>query len=243
MYKLGLIGKKLGHSFSKRYFENLFQERDIHGSFDLIELEEINAFEAIKKQDYKGLSVTIPYKETIISYLDELDESAAAIGAVNCIHCLENGKLRGYNTDLIGFEQSLIPLISERTDIKKALVLGTGGASKAVGQVLKKLSIDFVIVSRDKAKGQLSYSEISQEILEDHFLIINCTPLGMFPEVDAAPEIAYESLTKQHLLYDLVYNPEETLFLKKGKERGATIKNGLEMLYLQAEAAWKIWNS
>ena len=243
MFKLGLIGKKLGHSFSKRYFENLFQERGIHGSFDLIELENIKEFEAIKKFDYKGLSVTIPYKESILTYLDELDESAAAIGAVNCIHFLENGKLRGYNTDLIGFEQSLIRLISERTDIKKALVLGTGGASKAVGQVLKKLSIDFVTVSRDKAKGQITYSEISREILEEHLLIINCTPLGMFPDVDTAPEIPYECLTKKYLLYDLVYNPEETLFLKKGKEKGATVKNGLEMLYLQAEAAWKIWNS
>jgi shikimate dehydrogenase len=243
MFKLGLIGKKLGHSFSKRYFENLFQERGIHGSFDLIELENIKEFESIKKLDYKGLSVTIPYKETILTYLDELDESAAAIGAVNCIHFLENGKLRGYNTDMIGFEQSLNPLISERTDIKKALVLGTGGASKAVCQVLKKLSIDFVLVSRDSEKGQLTYSEISREILEDHLLIVNCTPIGMFPDVNAAPEIPYECLTKKHLLYDLVYNPEETLFLKKGKEKGATVKNGLEMLYFQAEAAWKIWNS
>jgi shikimate dehydrogenase len=243
MYKLGLIGKKLGHSFSKRYFENLFQEKNIQGSFDLIELENISAFEAIKKENYRGLSVTIPYKESIVPFLDTLDESALAVGAVNCIHFLENGQLRGYNTDLIGFEQSLKPLISERTDIKKALVLGTGGASKAVCYVLKNLGIGYKIISRNPDKGMMSYSAVDAQLLTDYTLIVNCTPLGMFPEVNIAPEIPYEALTEKHLLFDLVYNPEETLFLKKGKESGALVKNGLEMLYLQAAAAWKIWNS
>ncbi len=240
MIKLGLIGKKLGHSFSKRFFENLFFEKQLKGSYELLELSGISEFELLKTKDFTGLNVTIPYKESVIPYLDELDETAAEIGAVNCIKFCKTGNLKGFNTDAIGFKNSLNSVLVDKK-IGKALVLGSGGAAKAVCFVLTKMNIDFLIVSRSSKAGQLTYKDLNAKLIEEHKLIINCSPLGMFPAIDGAPEIPYSALGKSHILFDLVYNPEETLFMKKGKEKGAAVCNGLDMLYGQAEAAWKIW--
>jgi len=242
MLKLGLIGKTLGHSFSKRFFENLFREKRIEGSFDLIELNEIAAFEPLKKQGFDGLSVTIPYKEAVMPFLDELAESAKAVAAVNCIEFLPDGRLCGHNTDVIGFGNTLMPLLEGRK-IDKALVLGSGGAAKAVCFVLKNLGITPIIVSRMPKANQINYKDLDKKILSEHKLIVNCSPLGTFPNVDTYPNIPYQFLSKSHILYDLVYNPEETSFMQKGKEQGALVCNGLEMLHKQAEAAWEIWKN
>jgi shikimate dehydrogenase len=243
MLKLGLIGKKLGHSFSKIFFEKLFQDEHCPGTYDLIELNDSSAFVQLKKYNYTGLNVTIPYKETVIPMLDELSAPALAVGAVNCIEFLKGGLTRGHNTDIIGFEETLIPLIKNRSDIKSALVLGSGGGAKAVCFVLKKLNISFNIVSRNPKDKWLSYKDLNQNVIADVNLIINATPLGMFPDIHSAPLIPYESINQNHILYDLVYNPEETLFIKRGREKGAVVSNGLPMLYAQARAAWKIWNN
>lgn len=238
MKTYGLIGKNISYSFSRNYFANKFKKEDIKNSqyinFDIDNLSELNN---IFNTDNFGFNVTIPYKEAIIPYLDSLDFHAEKIGAVNTIK-LENGKKIGFNTDWIGFKKSIEPLLNSHHT--KALILGTGGASKAVIYALDQLKIETLMVSR---YGEISYEDLSEEIIQNHAIIINCTPVGTFPNVDAAPEIPYHFITKNHLAYDLIYNPSETLFLKKCKEKGAVVKNGLEMLEIQAEASWKIWNS
>ncbi len=243
MKQFGLIGYPLSHSFSKGYFAEKFLKENITGcSYDIFPLEKIEDFVGLCEQ-YKnlvGLNVTIPYKEKIIPFLDELNDEAKAIGAVNTISFI-NGKKTGYNTDCFGFEMSLKPLLKQHHT--SALILGTGGASKAVEYVLKKLGITFQYVSRTKSDKSISYNEVDSLIIQHSTLIINSSPLGMYPNIEAAPEIPYNFITENHLLYDLIYNPEETQFLKEGKLRGAQTKNGLEMLYLQAEKSWKIWNA
>lgn len=244
MRKFGLIGYPLGHSFSKKYFTEKFVSEFINDTvYENHELPKIDLLPKIvaENPDLRGLNVTIPYKEAVIRYLDELSDDAREIGAVNTIK-ISSGKLKGFNTDYIGFMRSLIPLLKPAH--KKALILGTGGSSLAVKYALEKLGIECLLVSRNPfEENEISYSSITDEILQEHTLLVNTTPVGMFPDVLNAPEIPYQFLNEQHLLFDLIYNPEETLFLKNGKERGTTTKNGSEMLVLQAEEAWKIWNS
>ena len=236
----GLIGKTLVHSYSKEIQEALGRY-----TYDLISLspEEMPGF--IKLREYDGLNVTIPYKEQVIPFLDELDRDTAKIGAVNVIKIIrqQKGKVKlvGYNSDIIGFTQSIQPLLQPHH--QKALILGTGGASKAVYHGLKNLGIESIFVSRThKADDMLTYEELTPEIMAEYTIIVNCTPVGMFPKVDFCPNIPYELLTPNHLLYDLLYNPNVTLFMKKGEAQGAVVKNGLEMLLLQAFAAWEIWH-
>jgi shikimate dehydrogenase len=242
MKQFGLIGYPLGHSFSKKYFEEKFAIENLQDCvFDLFPIKEIEAFKNIitDHQNLVGLAVTIPYKETVIPFLDNITNAAKEIGAVNCI-LFEKGKTIGYNTDVIGFEKSLRPLLQPQHT--KAIILGTGGASKAVQYVLKNMGIHFLLVSRTKTNSTIMYEDISEEILKSHLLIINTTPLGMSPNEEGFPNLQYQFLTPKHLLYDLIYKPEKTLFLQKGEEQGAAIKNGFEMLVLQAEENWKIWN-
>jgi len=239
--QLGLIGKTLSHSFSKNYFAEKFEREDINDfRYDNFELTSIEEFPDLIKStpNLLGLNVTIPYKKEVMPFLDEISEEAQAVGAVNTILKKKN-KLFGYNTDVIGFQQSLEPLL--KSHHTKALILGTGGAAKAVAYVLNQLGIKFLFISRTPSENQLTYSQVDASVLESYPIVINTTPLGMYPKVDVAPGINFTSLNKQHLLYDLIYNPVETLFLQKGKARGATTKNGLQMLERQAEAAWAIW--
>ncbi|MBP7708618.1 shikimate dehydrogenase [Candidatus Pacearchaeota archaeon] len=236
--KFGLIGKKLAHSLSKKYFEDKFSKEGIKNcSYELIELSDISALlEAT--YNFNGFNVTIPYKESIIPFLDLLDADAKEIGAVNVVK-IDKGKLSGYNTDFRAFMETIKKLNLQN---EKALVLGTGGASKAVCYALKKLGIAVSTVSREK-EDSLKYEDLTEEILKSCKLIVNTTPLGMFPNINDFPNIPYNFLTKEHLLYDLTFNPVETEFLKKGKSFGAKTKNGQEMFELQAELSWKIWNS
>ena len=238
----GLTGYPLSHSFSPAYFNAKFAREGIDAQYHLFPIEHANEFPSLLKNhpEIKGLNVTIPYKEAIAPYLDELDEVAEEIGAVNCID-IRDKRTKGYNTDVIGFEKSLLPLLQPYH--KRALILGTGGASKAVGYVLGKLGIEYEKVSRQKSQSFFTYEDITPDIIKDYALIFNTTPLGMYPKNNFSPPIPYEAISSRHLLYDLIYNPEETKFLQQGKQHGATIKNGLEMLELQAEAAWKIWNN
>jgi shikimate dehydrogenase len=245
MQKYGLIGFPLGHSFSRNYFNQKFEAEKIDAQYLNFEIPTIKDFKQVLKDnpELNGLNVTIPYKEQIIPYLDELDDDAKKIGAVNVIKFTKGlfgkTKLKGYNSDIIGFKQSIEPLLNETHH--KALILGTGGASKAVFQGLKQLGIGATLVSRKAKEYCITYEEITPKIMGQYTVIVNTTPLGMFPNINACPNIPYELLTPQHLLYDLLYNPDETLFMKKGKEQGAVVKNGLEMLLLQAFAAWEIW--
>lgn len=244
MRKFGLIGKKLGHSFSKRYFTEKFAREGIAGAaYELYELPDIADFPDLLTREPKlvGLNVTVPYKEAVIPYLHGLDESAARIGAVNTIR-IENGSTKGYNTDFIGFRDTLQQFypVSESA---KALVLGTGGAAKAVWTALEERAIPYTSVSRNPAQNQLHYESITPDVLQAYTLIINTTPLGMAPDTTSVPAIPYEALTPGHYLYDLVYNPEETLFLQRGRLAGAHTINGLPMLYAQADAAWEIWTN
>lgn len=242
----GLIGWRLGHSFSQKIFSEKFAREAIADArYELFPLENIADLPDLlsKNPDLRGLNVTIPHKGTVIPFLDELDETARAVGAVNCIK-IENQKLTGFNTDVIGFEKTLDV---GRWTLEKtsALILGTGGAAKAVAFVLKKLGIAFQFVSRNPiGENQISYENLSS-LLTPHssLLIVNTTPLGMTPNVDTCPDLPFERLSPQHFVYDLIYNPAETLLLRRARERGCAVKNGLEMLHLQAEAAWKIWNS
>ncbi|MFT2007301.1 shikimate dehydrogenase family protein [Pontibacter sp. 13R65] len=244
MRKFGLIGRKLGHSFSKRYFTEKFEREGITGAaYELYELAEIPEFPELlhREPELVGLNVTVPYKEVVIPFLDELDPAAAAIGAVNTIW-VEGGKTKGYNTDFIGFKQTLeefYPVAQQG----QALVLGTGGAAKAVLAALDALGIGYKIVSRSASTSAMAYEAVDTKLLSEYQLIINTTPLGMYPATDACPPLPYESLTPAHYLYDLVYNPEQTLFMQKGAQAGAQVTNGLAMLYQQAEAAWSIWNT
>lgn len=249
----GLIGFPLIHSFSQKYFTEKFSSENISDcEFKNFSVEYVSEFKNLISQhpNLLGLSVTIPHKETIIPLLDMLDSSAKNVGAVNCVkrQKSEMGKwvTTGFNTDIFGFEKSLKPLL--KSHHTHALILGTGGASKAVAYVLDMFKIKFRYISRYNNKKNLlskilSYEELSQDIISESAIIINTTPLGMFPNVNTCPDIPYEHLSSKHLLYDLNYNPQETLFLKKGTEKGAEIKNGLEMLHFQAEQAWEIWNS
>ena len=246
MKLFGLIGYPLKHSFSEKYFNDKFRkERITDCSYKLFPLAEINQLPDIIKENPSicGLNVTIPYKESVIPYLDESDEQAKTVGAVNCIKIIkqnEKNKLIGFNTDIIGFEDSLKPVL--KTWHRQAIILGTGGGAKAVAYVLRKLGISFKYVSRNPGNSDtIGYPEINKQIIQDHLLIINTTPLGMFPNTGAFPQIPYGQLGRRHLLFDLIYNPELTLFLQKGKKQGATIKNGLEMLHIQAEKSWEIW--
>ncbi len=239
----GLIGKNIAYSFSRGYFKEKFLklglEQDVYVNFDI---QSIADFPAVieANPDLRGLNVTIPYKEAIIPYLKTLDPVARDIGAVNTIKFTSKG-LIGHNTDVYGFEQALIPLLAPHHI--KALILGTGGASKAVAYVLKKLKINYQYVSRKEGKGYLHYEDLDPTTLSEHPIIVNCTPLGTFPDVEAKPMIPYSALNTNHLLFDLIYNPEKTAFLREGEKKGATITNGLKMLELQADRSWEIWNS
>lgn len=242
----GLIGFPLTHSFSKKYFTEKFEKEGIlNASYELFPMETLKDFRKFiaEHPELKGLNVTIPHKENVIAYLTELDELAIKIGAVNCIK-IEDGKLKGYNTDAIGFRQSIKPFLE--TQHERALILGTGGASKAIHYVLNEIGIDCFTVTRDKSKlvsnKVFEYSELNEYMMKSFKLIVNCTPLGTFPAVETAPDLPYEFIREGHLLYDLVYNPAETEFLKRGKNQGAANVNGLSMLQLQAEEAWRIWN-
>ena len=242
----GLIGKNISYSFSKKYFTEKFRNLGLNNySYDNFDLQTIEEFPSIYKSvidQIQGFNVTIPYKQEIIEYLDEIDEDAKTIGAVNTIKILEKGKLKGYNTDIYGFEHSLKPLL--KSHVKNALILGTGGASKAIAFVLKKNNIQFNFVSRIPIKSQtISYDDLTEKVIDKHHLIINCTPIGTFPNIGSSPEIPYEFLGETHFLYDLVYNPEVSAFLAKGKAQGTSIKNGEEMLQLQADRSWEIWKS
>ena len=237
MRHFGIIGYPLIHSFSANYFNEKFESEKIDAEYSLYPTENLTGErmnELMNSLD--GMNVTMPYKKDVIAYLDRLDETAEAIGAVNVIH-----DRVGYNTDCLGFIDSIRPLLREYD--KKALVLGTGGASKAVCFGLKKLGISPTLVSRTPQEGMLGYDDLTETVMSDYTVIVNCTPLGMAPEEETFPPIPYEYISARHLLFDCVYNPEETLFLQKGKVQGATTRNGMEMLYGQAKAAWKIWNN
>lgn len=240
MRKFGLIGKHIDYSFSRSFFSEKFQQEKINASYENCHLENIEEFRnLLVNKKWSGFNVTIPYKVEIIPFLDELSSEAEEIGAVNTIEIRDN-KLIGHNTDYIGFLKSIEDSLENHH--KKALVLGTGGASKAILFALKKKGIDFSCVSRDKKLGDMDYSSIDEEVLLKHQLIINCTPLGTFPKVDECPKIPYNNINESHFLYDLIYNPPLTRFLELGKLGGAKIMNGQQMLIEQALAAWSIWN-
>jgi shikimate dehydrogenase len=243
MKKYGLIGFPLSHSFSKKYFSEKFINENIHGvEYNSYPLEDIAALSDLlnKEPMLSGLNVTIPYKEKVIPFLDELSDEVKEIGACNCI-LIKEGKLKGYNTDVIGFEKSLKKKL--KTHHQKAIVLGTGGAAKAVYYILRKNKIPFIKVSRTIGEDQFTYESLTKEIIESHQLIVNTTPLGMYPDVNSFPPIPYQHVGDQHYLFDLVYNPDKTIFLSRGEELGAAIENGADMLVDQAEASWDIWMS
>jgi putative shikimate dehydrogenase len=245
MDKYGLIGYPLGHSFSVGYFNEKFSNEHINAKYINFEIPSIEDFAEVieSNPELRGLNVTIPYKEQVIPYLDSLSPEANAIGAVNVIRITRKGDkthLKGFNSDVIGFTRSIEPLLERHH--KKALILGTGGASKAVDYGLRSLGIATKFVSRTKRPGFFTYEEITPEIIKDYNIIVNCTPLGMYPNTDVCPTLPYEAMDSHNLLYDLLYNPDETLFMQKGKEHGAITKNGLEMLLLQAFASWEFWN-
>lgn len=245
MKKFGIIGHPLGHSFSPSYFNEKFQNEGIDAVYEKYDLPVITDLQAIidYTQDLCGFNVTIPYKEKVMSYLDIVSPEARSIGAVNVVKVInKDGKkyLEGYNSDLIGFMRSIQPLIEPHH--KNALVLGTGGASKAIIYGLHRLGLETLLVSRYQKDNTIQYEQIDKTVLEEYTVIVNCTPCGMAPHFDECPALPYENITPKHLMFDLIYNPDETLFLKKGREQGAITKNGLEMLLLQAEGAWEIWN-
>ncbi|MBO5249973.1 MAG: shikimate dehydrogenase [Muribaculaceae bacterium] len=242
----GLIGYPLIHSFSQNYFNQKFEAEGIDAKYVNFEIADIGELMEVVSENANlcGLNVTIPYKEQVIPYLDEVDEDAAKIGAVNVIKFIRGKnslKFKGYNSDIIGFCDSLKPLL--KPEHKKALILGTGGAAKAVYHGLLNLGIEPMYVSRSKRDGMLTYGDLSAAVMNEYKVIVNATPLGMYPHVDECPNIPYHLLTPSHLCYDLLYNPDVTLFMKRAEEQGAAIKNGLEMLLLQAFAAWNIWNT
>lgn len=241
--KFGLIGKNIAYSFSKKYFTEKFSS-DLFDDFtyENFDIESINDFPEILKNnpDLKGLNVTIPYKEAIIPFLDTLSDKAFKIGAVNVIRFTKKGNLKGYNSDWYGFKQSLEPLLQPHH--KRALILGTGGAAKAVAFALEQLGIFYTFVSREATENAIDYDRINVTTFDNFQIIINCTPLGTSPNVKEFPPIPYQFFTDKHIAFDLIYNPEETQFLKKAKKKGAVTKNGYEMLVFQAEKAWKIWN-
>lgn len=245
MDKYGLIGFPLGHSFSKGYFNEKFKSESIDAEYFNFEIPDIKQLPAVlaANPELKGLNVTIPYKRQVMPFLNSISNEAKEIGAVNVIKVTRNGgqvTLRGYNSDVVGFTQSIEPLLEKHH--KKALILGTGGASKAIEYGLHSLGLETKFVSRTEKKGQFTYGEITPSVIAEYNVIVNCTPVGMYPHVDECPILPYAAMDSHTLLYDLIYNPDETLFLKKGREHGAITKNGLEMLLLQAFASWEFWH-
>jgi len=245
MKTFGIIGNPLGHSFSKQYFTDKFQNEEIDAQFLNFEIPNIEKILDVVQDNpsLKGLCVTIPYKEEVMAYLDEIDPIAKEIGAVNSIQIRQKdgqAYLKGYNTDIYGFGESLADFIKGKK--LSALILGTGGASKAVATALKNQHIDYKSVSRRRSETTISYEDLNEEVISNHQLIINCTPLGTSPNTEACPDLPYSNLGSDHFLYDLVYNPTTTLFMSKGIEKGAKANNGLKMLHLQAEKSWEIWN-
>ena len=241
MDKYGLIGFPLGHSFSVSFFNEKFTNENINARYINFEIPQIDELPEIlaSNPELKGLNVTIPYKQKVISYLDDISPEAKSIGAVNVIRITHKGKnpiLKGFNSDVIGFTRSIEPMLEKFH--KKALILGTGGASKA----LNTLGLETLFVSRTKRDGCITYDEVTPELVKEYNVIVNCTPVGMYPKADSCPDLPYEAMGSHNILYDLIYNPDETLFMKKGAEHGATTKNGLEMLLLQAFASWDFWN-
>lgn len=245
MDKYGIIGHPLGHSFSKNYFNEKFHDEGIDAEYINFDIQNIGNLPEVlaTNPELKGLNVTIPYKEKVLSYLDYISVEARAIGAVNVIRVEHKGNnvlLKGYNSDVIGFTRSIEPILEKFH--RKALVLGTGGASKAVSYGLKSLGLETVLVSRFERPGTIQYKDITPDVVREYKVIVNCTPCGMYPNYEECPELPYEALDSHNLLYDLIYNPDETLFMKKGREQGALTKNGIEMLLLQAFASWNFWN-
>ena len=236
----------MGHSFSVSYFNQKFSDEGIDAKYINFEISSIDQLQEVLDQnpELRGLNVTIPYKERVIEFLDSITPEAQAIGAVNVIKVIHEGKnikLKGFNSDVIGFTQSIEPML-DRNWHKKALILGTGGASKAINFGLKSLGLETVFVSRYERPNTICYGQITPEVIEEYNVIVNCTPLGMYPNTETCPLLPYEAMNQHTVLYDLIYNPDETLFMKKGREHGADVKNGLEMLLLQAFASWEMWN-
>ena len=246
MDKYGLIGYPLGHSFSISYFNDKFADEGINAKYENFEIESIDLLQEVldTNPNLRGLNVTIPYKEKVIEFLDSITPEAQAIGAVNVIRVSHEGKklkLKGYNSDVIGFTKSIEPMLDSKWH-KKALILGTGGASKAINYGLKSLGLETVFVSRYERPGTIQYESITPEVVKEYNVIVNCTPLGMYPHTEECPKLPYEAMDYHTILYDLIYNPDETLFMKRGREHGAEVKNGLEMLLLQAFASWEFWH-
>ena len=243
MKRFGLIGKKLGHSFSAKYFAEKFEREGLQGcDYSLYELPEIECVkEFMLMPDLVGFNVTIPYKQQIIPYLDALDAQAREVGAVNCVKIERDGRRVGYNTDVDGIRLSLDKLLGEEK-VSAALILGTGGASQAVQYVLRERGINYKVVSREKGKADLTYDDLTQDVMATHRLIINASPVGMYPACENCPDIPYAMLSGSHYLFDLVYNPLTTRFMEIGAEQGAATLSGIDMLYAQAESAWRIWN-
>ena len=246
MDKYGLIGYPLGHSFSISYFNQKFQDENIDAVYENYEIPSIDALPEVlsSNPELKGINVTIPYKEKVLPFLDSISPEARAIGAVNVIRVSHKGNktiLKGYNSDVIGFTKSIEPMLEKKWH-QKALILGTGGASKAIDYGLRNLGLETVFVSRYERPGTIQYKNITPEIVKEYNVIINCTPLGMYPKTEVCPELPYEAMDNHTILYDLIYNPDETLFMKRGAEYGANVKNGLEMLLLQAFSSWEFWH-
>lgn len=241
MDRYGIIGCPLGHSFSRKFFTEKFAVEGIDAEYVNFEIPSIERFPEVTDANpqLKGLNVTLPYKTSVIPYLHELSDEAAEIGAVNVIR-VRNGRLKGFNSDIIGFTESIRPLL--KPCHTHALILGTGGASRAVRVALSHLGIEWTYVSRTPHEGMFTYPDLTPEVMRKYTVVVNCSPVGMFPHTDECPGIPYGCLTSEHLLYDLVYNPCQTLFIRKGAGQGATVKNGLEMLHLQAVASWDFWN-
>ena len=246
MDKYGLIGYPLGHSFSISYFNQKFQDENIDAVYENYEIPSIDALPEVlsSNPELKGINVTIPYKEKVLPFLDSISPEARAIGAVNVIRVSHKGNktiLKGYNSDVIGFTKSIEPMLDKKLH-QKALILGTGGASKAIDYGLRNLGLETVFVSRYERPGTIQYKNITPEIVKEYNVIINCTPIGMYPKTEVCPELPYEAMDNHTILYDLIYNPDETLFMKRGAEYGANVKNGLEMLLLQAFSSWEFWH-
>ena len=246
MDKYGIIGKPLGHSFSPDFFNQKFKCENIDAVYEKYELPQIDALPEVldSNPELRGLNVTIPYKQAVMNYLDEVSEEARAIGAVNVVRVIHQGNkilMKGFNSDVIGFTRSIEPLLEKHH--KKALILGTGGASHAIEYGLRKLGLETLKVSRNEKHDTIRYENITADVVREYNVIVNCTPVGMYPHTEDCPQLPYSAMDSHNLLYDLIYNPDETMFMKKGKSYGAAVKNGLEMLLLQAYASWEFWNS
>ena len=246
MDKYGLIGFPLGHSFSISYFNQKFADEGINAKYENFEISSIDELQEVlaTNPNLRGLNVTIPYKEKVMPFLDSISPEAQSIGAVNVIKVTHEGndvKLKGFNSDVIGFTQSIEPMIEPKWN-KKALILGTGGASKAINYGLKSLGLETVFVSRYERPGTIQYERVTPDVVKEYNVIVNCTPVGMYPHTEECPLLPYEAMDSHTILYDLIYNPDETLFMKRGKQYGAQVKNGLEMLLLQAFASWEFWH-